>query len=143
MFAERVAFLVLIGLVLLFAAVTAAGFPDRARLFPQLVAVAGLLLVGIELARLLWRRFVHLEGDNADARSVFAELRAGAPYVLWLIGYYAAIWLVGFFLASLAFLMLFLTLVARLRPLRTLLVVLPLAVLLLVLQYALDVRWPS
>jgi hypothetical protein len=142
-FAERVAFLVAIGLVLLYASAAAAGFPARARIFPQLVSLAALLLVMIEIARLLWRRFIRLEGDAADARSALVVLRAGAPYVAWIAGYYAAIWLVGFLAASLLFVVLFLTLVARVTPLRALLVALSLGGVLLGLRHTLDVRWPE
>jgi hypothetical protein len=47
---EQIGFLVLAGLVFLWAAWAARDFPDRARLFPQIVAGAAVLLVLAELA---------------------------------------------------------------------------------------------
>jgi hypothetical protein len=142
-FAERVGFLVLIGLVLLYAAVAAAGFPDRARIFPQLVAVAGLVSVAIELARMGWRRFVRLEDDVAGQPAALASVRAGASYVAWLLVYYVVIWVLGFLLASAIFVMLFLVLVARVPAGRALLAGVAVAGALLLLHRTLDVRWPE
>lgn len=55
---ERLVFLVLVALLFAWAAWEAQSFPDRARIFPQIVALAALVLAGAAIVRavLAWRR---------------------------------------------------------------------------------------
>ena len=119
--------LVLLGLVivlLLWMVWEARTFPERARIFPQLIASFGLLLACAELVRtiVVHRRALRRAHDAAEAIEAngtgltwMAQFVAGIPYLLWVLGYYVAIYLIGFLAASFAFVMAFLVTVARMR----------------------------
>jgi hypothetical protein len=155
MFAERLAFLGVLGAVLLWAAVAAGGFPDRARIFPQVVSVAALLIVALEIGRMVWsrrkerrdeRREETVAGEppgRAPTASLLAQVRSGAPYLAWFAAYYASIALLGFPAASALFVFAFLGRVARVPLARAAAGALAVVALLLVLHGVLDVRWPA
>lgn len=95
--ASRLAFLAAVCILFAAAAWTAGGFPPRARIFPQVVAVTCLFLGFLAAARGFAGK-----GNLREERPGFFldHLRSALPYLGWLAGYYAAICLLGLVLAS-------------------------------------------
>lgn len=65
--AEQFVFLLAVGAIFLWAAIEAQGFPSRARIFPQTVALLAVVLATAEVARMLRRRTgAEASGTAAD-----------------------------------------------------------------------------
>lgn len=141
--------LVTLMLVLIWAAWDASSFPARARVFPQLIAIGAAILGAVEMARLVIAR--RRGGPEIDAGAGVAERRgrtwaaqagAGAPYLLWIAGYYAGIGLLGFVPASFLFVSLFLARVAQVRWSMALVASAVLLAVLMAFGQAMSLAWP-
>jgi hypothetical protein len=148
---ERFAFLVLVALVFVWAGWEATSFPSRARIFPQTVAFAALILTGVEVLKALIslsrhraaRRLSQGEAAEEGGATLREQVVKGAPYLLWIIGYYVGIYLVGFVVASGAFVLLFLWRAGRVRWPAATLATAPLLAVLLLLGAAMNLSWPG
>ena len=136
----RLVFLALVCLLFALTAWTARDFPPRARIFPQVVAVGG-LLVGIVAAI----RELQGRGRVRDERpgGFTGHFRKAIPYLCWLVLYYAAIYLVGLMLASGLFVVAFLVREARLKWYRAALGGVLVSVLLMGLASFVGLDWPT
>ncbi len=140
---EQVVLLILTGLLFGWAALEARTFPVRARIFPQFVAGTGLILTLVAVARTLVVRLRGGPGAGANGAATWtSQLRAGLPYLLWVLGYYLGIWVLGFLLATFIFVCLVLILLARVRWYSAMPASLPLLAGLLVLGEVMNVTWP-
>jgi hypothetical protein len=148
---ERFVFLVLVALVFAWAGWQAASFPPRARIFPQTVAWAALLLALIEISKSMIVRMRRgagktiAQGETEDTgRAALREqLVAGAPYLLWIVAYYVGIYLLGFFVASGVFVLLFLNRVGQVRWPVAVVATAPLLAALFLLGSAMNLSWPG
>lgn len=103
--------------IFLFAAFDSLSFPFLAQIFPLAAALAGLAIL---LAELLWLNpRAPVAGpfgeDASDGDAFLDRVKAGVPYLAWILGYYVLIYLAGFLVATALFIFLFLRHVARLR----------------------------
>lgn len=141
-----------------FAAFDAWDFSRRARYMPLYVSVAGLVLTSLLVALDLWRlrtlagreaprRRVAIEDVAAEEMFSAAEerqrFRSTAYYLLWMLGYAAAIALFGMPVASGLFLAIFLLIEARMKLPGTALCVAGMLAGLLGLTHLMHLRWPS
>jgi hypothetical protein len=144
---EEVVCLSIVMLLLAGAALNAQTFPDRARVFPQLIAALALVLCGIELLRQVVRGragAVSVDGEAAERpRTWAAQLRLGIPYLLWIGALYLGMFLVGYLAASFVFVALFLRRVASLSWARSLVSSALLVTVLLTLGRFLHMVWPE
>lgn len=148
---ERLAFLVLATIVFGLAAWEARSFPVRARVFPQVIATGAFLLGVFEVIRSVraMRRSnqaAEPEGATGTAAVPHAfvnHFRAGVPYILWILGYYAGIAVFGFYLASGAFITLFLVRYGRVRWYIAAAAVIPVWAFLLVLSFSMNIMLPA
>jgi hypothetical protein len=132
-------------LLLAGAAWNAQTFPDRARIFPQLIAVLALVLCAIELIRQIvrGRAGVGATAEVAErSRTWASQFRLGIPYLTWIGALYLAMYLFGFVAASFVFVALFLRRVASLSWVRSVTSSALLVTLLLVLGRFLHMVWP-
>jgi hypothetical protein len=92
-------------LLLAGAAWNAQTFPDRARVFPQLIAVLALLLCAVELIRQISRGRAGATDAEPAARprTWAAQFRLGVPYLVWIGALYLAMYTLGFLPASFLF----------------------------------------
>jgi hypothetical protein len=110
----RLTFLGLVGLLFLWVAWEAGSFPDRARIFPQTVALFGLAIIAAKVVLLLRRddagRDALPAGDRepGSVTGIGEEWRRGMPFLASFAAYAAGIALLGFLLSSLLFILLFL-----------------------------------
>jgi len=137
---ERLAFLIVLACVFALAALNAASFPARARIFPQFVSTVGFLLALVEIRR---TRNAARRGEPDEGPTLARQLRLGAPYLLWIVAYYVAIAIIGFLPASAVLVFLFLHRVGRLSWRRALLAPVPLIIGLAVLGQSMGVVWPQ
>ena len=149
---ESLVFLLFVGLLFTLAAWNAGSFPMKARVFPQVVACAAIVLVVVELLR----RFITLRRarsprDSQVDQDLLVEERptftdqfvAGLPYLAWIGGFYLLIYLAGFLVASGVFVFLFLTFVGKMRWYAAGGTALSLILVLLFLRSVMSLTWPS
>ncbi|PAU76670.1 hypothetical protein [Halomonas salipaludis] len=127
----------------------AAGYPFNARLMPQVVSVAVLVLLGVECV--LTVRRSRASRDNAvpavDGKAQHeplwgAKFRRTAPYLGWLAGLYLGIYLIGLMASAAIFTVAFCRLVGKMSWLSTLIGVALLMAALFGLSEAFNMRWP-
>lgn len=123
------------------AALAAAGFPARARVYPLTVSVAAALLAGWELIKLVRRRAAEPDASVAATPLVDDVIRA-IPYAVWGIGYYALIWVIGLVPASTVFVTGFLARRGHVRWPAAIAAGVAVGAGLVGLGLWLDVRWP-
>jgi hypothetical protein len=144
---EEVVCLSALMVVLAAAAWNAQTFPDRARVFPQLISLVALVLCSIELVRQLAASRARpdaLDGEGARVPHTWlAQLRLGAPYLWWIGALYAGIYFVGFLPASFLFLTLFLRRVSSMTWGRSLASSALLATVLIAFGRFLHMVWPE
>jgi hypothetical protein len=112
---ERFAFLVLMAVVFAWAAMEAQGFPSRARVFPQTVALLALVLVVPAVVQSLRERSIDGAEEQPRDASLEGPLPESArrqwtlalPYLAAMGLYLAVIALIGFLPASFLFVALF------------------------------------
>ena len=149
---ESLVFLLLVGLLFTLAAWNAGTFPMRARVFPQVVACAAIVLVVAELVRMFIARHravsvrdLHPEENlAAGERPAFTDqFVAGLPYLLWIGGFYLLIFVAGFLVASGVFVFFFLTFVGKMRWYAAVGTAVALILALLFLQRTMSLTWPA
>jgi len=112
--ALRLGFLFLVGLLFTWVAWEANSFPDRARIFPQTIALLGLAVAVVKFVLLAHRDDVDPDLENTADRepemitTVGEEWRRARPFLLSFAAYAAGIGLLGFLPASGIFVLLFL-----------------------------------
>jgi len=112
--AVRLTFLALVGLVFLWVAWESGGFPDRARIFPQTIAVLGCIIVVTKIVLLLKTDDQDLdviaaeERDPGSVTGIGEEWLRSLPFLGVFGGYGVAIALLGFLPASFLFVLFFL-----------------------------------
>lgn len=141
-----------------YAAFDAWDFSRRARYMPLYVSIAGLALTSLLIALDLWRlrtlagrealrRRVAIEDlaaeDMFSAAEELQRFMSTAYYLLWMLGYVAAIAFVGMPVASGLFLATFLLIEARMKLPGTALCVAGMLAGLLGLTQLMHLRWPS
>lgn len=120
----RIGVLVSVALMCLWVAFEAANFPQRARIFPQTVALLGLAVALLKIVSLLRsddqlaERRSDGDGGHDALLTIGEEWRRGLPYIVTLCGYGLAMWLIGFFGASFLFIAIFLRVFGRVSSLR-------------------------
>ncbi|NIP59197.1 MAG: hypothetical protein GWM92_14435 [Gemmatimonadetes bacterium] len=139
-YAEQLVFVCVMGLLFLWAAWHARTFPDRSRIFPQVVAAVAFLLSLLAVARDL-RAGVREEVHGGTPFT--ARLRSALPYLLWLGGYYAALWLLGFPIATGVFVVAFLGIEGELSWWKAALGAAVLVAVLSLLWWTLELQWPE
>lgn len=85
--------------VFAYAAVTALGYPEEARLLPLAVAVPGLVLALVQVALSLRHEGGPIEALDADALDPRERARRTAQIAAWIVGFFLAVYLIGFLIA--------------------------------------------
>jgi hypothetical protein len=95
------AFSLVLVAVFAYAAVTALGYPEEARLLPLAVALPGLLLALVQVALSLRppARVDAVPADELESLSPAERTRRTAEIAGWILGIFAAVYLVGFQIA--------------------------------------------
>lgn len=138
-FVEQVVFLCVAGLLFLWVAWEARTFPDRSRIFPQVVAAAAFLLTLLGLAR---DARAGVDPEVHGGTPFVARMRAAVPYLLWIGGYYVALWLLGFPVATALFVFAFLRVEGEMGNVRAAVGVALLLGVFGLLWWALELYWP-
>lgn len=139
-YVEQLVFVCAMGLLFLGVAWHARTFPDRSRIFPQVVAAAAFLLSVLAVvrdARAGVRKEVH------GGTPFTARLRSALPYLLWIGGYYAALGLLGFPVATGLFVLAFLRTEGEMAWWKAALGAAVLVGVLSLLWWTLELRWPE
>lgn len=132
-------------------ALSSLGFPTRARFYPLFVGVLGVLLASGEMW-LVMRAAARSDADAKPARPVESgpppmalarAFRDVVPYLLWLVGYLAAIALVGMMTASGLFVSAFLWREGDVSAVKAGLGAVAVVVLLLVVGSVFSLQWPG
>lgn len=147
---DQLLFLVLVAALFGWVAIHAQGFHRTARIFPQVVAIAMLVLALIELVSYglgAWREARHGVGPKGpveeDGPSLWDGMRQVGPYIVWILAYFLGIYLVGFVVASGVFVALSLMTMGRMRWYAAIGSTAVLIAGLLVLANALTLQWPA
>ena len=121
----RAQFVVLVLLLATFLAAFGVSFTfaPLTDVFPRYISAIGAFLALVELvlfAHQYWKpdkeRRKHAPAAKLELDALLAEFRSISPYILWLLAYFVLIWLIGLIIASGLFALLFLLLVARMKP---------------------------
>lgn len=139
---EQFIFLGLLLLLFAWAAFEADGFSGQARLYPFVVALAGLVIAIVEFGSFA---FSQRQQDPAAANSESLAQRfvKATPYLAWLAGLYAAIYVIGMVISSGLFAFLFLLSEGKLRWYYALLSGILVIVFLIVMQDVMSLKWPK
>jgi len=147
----RLLFVLAIGVAMIAAYLVANGFPRSVRMFPQAVAVAGVVVVALNLLAIGLFAFGRRRppdtsdgagGGTADIGSD-TSLRAILPWLGWIAGTYAAAWLIGFIAAATLFSLAFLKWPARQGFLTTIVLTSLCIGVTLLLGKGLNISWPQ
>ncbi|HEY8417908.1 MAG TPA: tripartite tricarboxylate transporter TctB family protein [Limnochordales bacterium] len=146
---EQIIFMVLVGAVFAYVAITSQGFVRTARIFPQVIATAMLILTIAEIIsywRAVQREAREGEGPHGPVEEPGPSLTDGFkevwPYLIWIGAYFVAIYLVGFVVASAVFVALSVWLMGRMRWYWAFGSTAVLIVGLMVMAQALSLSWP-
>ncbi|MDR5904325.1 hypothetical protein [Franzmannia qiaohouensis] len=131
----------------------AAGYPFNARLMPQVVAIAMLVLLSVEGVLTVRRARAYRAkeaspaggehiGDTGYEPLWGAKFRRTAPYLAWLAALYLGIYLIGLMASAAIFTVAFCRLVGKMSWLATLIGVALLMAALFGLSEAFNMRWP-
>lgn len=99
---EELVFMAIFAAVLVWMLITAMEYPFTARLMPQVVAIAALVLLGAEFIQTI-RRSRRRDPAEWGEPLVGDKLRRTAPYLLWIAVLYVAIALVGLVISAAVF----------------------------------------
>lgn len=132
---------VAIGALIVFvgALITSRGFSPEARLLPQLVCLAGVLISGALLAQELKGRRSWIRAGSAQRDTVWTAIRTFAL----MIGFLAMVTVIGYLAAALVFVPAYLLFIARARTRTTVIYGLVLGAFLLILPSLIPVDLPS
>ena len=147
---EQLIFMVLVGALFAYVAIASQGFVRTARVFPQVIGTAMLILTVVEIVsywRAVRREAREGEGPRGPVEepgpSVAEGLRQTWPYILWIIAYFVLIYLVGFVVASAVFVALSVWLIGRLEWYWAFGSTVVLIAGLLIMAQALSLEWPT
>ncbi len=145
--------IVALGILLLVfggAAVASLGFPPRARTYPLVVGVVGVLITAWELLAFHSRARSgpvqpSLPGDREVMRpaTIGEQFPRVLPFLIWIGGYLVAVWVAGLVVASGLFVGVFLSREGRVRWHTAVLAGAGIIILLVVLGNVLGLRWPA
>ncbi|MFN3880018.1 MAG: hypothetical protein ACK4L8_01130 [Nitrincola lacisaponensis] len=138
--AEEIIFILLIALISLVALIQSFEFPFMARLMPQVVTAAIIVLLVIELMVLIRAAMnKKMKGEPV----IGAKLMKALPYMMWMMSLYIGIAIIGFLPAAIVFNFLFCLLVGKMRWWVAMLATLILASALFGFGEAFNLRWPE
>ena len=146
---EELLFIAVLAGVMGVALYVAAGYPFNARLMPQVVSIAVLVLLSVECVLTVRRSRASHDSvaPAADGKAEHeplwgAKFRRTAPYLAWLLGLYLGIYLIGLMASAAIFTVAFCRLVGKMSWLSTLIGVALLIAALFGLSEAFNMRWP-
>lgn len=138
---EELLFMTVIAVVLVWMLATAMTYPFTARLMPQVVAIAALILLAVEFV-LTMRRSQRQTPEERGEPLVGDKLRRTAPYLVWIMALYVATALVGLVVSAAVFTVAFSRFVGKMRWWSSLLGTAILVGFLLGMAAAFNLDWP-
>ncbi|MCE9680912.1 tripartite tricarboxylate transporter TctB family protein [Halomonas alkalisoli] len=146
---EELLFIAVLAGVMGVALYMAAGYPFNARLMPQVVAIATLVLLSVECvltvrrARASRANATSAADGKSDQEPLWgAKFRRTAPYLAWLAALYLGIYLIGLMASAALFCLAFCRLVGKMSWPATLIGTVLLMAALFGLTEAFNMRWP-
>ncbi|MBD3898104.1 hypothetical protein IEI94_19815 [Halomonas sp. ML-15] len=150
---EELLFMAVIVGLMIAALYMSAGYPFNARLMPQVVAIAVLVLLSVEGVLTVRRSRASRASGDAEAGGEHigdtgnepvwgAKFRRSAPYMAWLAALYLGIYLIGLMASAAIFTAAFCRLVGKMSWLATLIGTALLMAALFGLTEAFNMRWP-
>jgi len=139
---EELVFMAIVAVILVAMLWAAMEYPFTARLMPQVVAGAALLLLSVEFV-LTVRRSRHVPTAEHGEPLIGDKLKRTMPYLLWLAALYVCISLIGLVISAALFCAAFGYFVGKLRWWSALLGSALLVVFLIVLGEGFNLDWPA
>lgn len=145
----RLVFLALNGILFFWVAWEARNFPERARIFPQSIALLGFSVIVVKMALLLRKDDVDAdvaasEGlEDGSATTIGEEWRRAVPFLGAFTAYAVGIAIVGFLPASFLFVLLFLRLFDRMGWMKSAASAILFTLVLLFLAYSMGLELPE